>query len=246
MRRARCEHRARDAILLGSRYAHARRVLPPPWNTRRRTPAGSPSTQQSVSALLRVPADAARRLRLRAWRRGRHGARLHGRLRRRPGRSRHRHAALPVPVHGTGLEAARCAARAHAAVRAAVAEAARPPAGAAAVRRRQVLRRAHDVAGAGRCRRCRGCAGWSSSASRCIRPASRPTNAPAPRRGRLPDALPARHARRTGRGWRCCSRCSRASAHAPRWRWSTMPTTPSTSGRAAAATTRRRWWRCST
>ena len=53
----------------------------------------------------------------------------------------------------------------------------RAMAGAAALRRRQVVRRSHDVAGAGGRRRSPACAAWSSSAFPCIRPAGPGSNA---------------------------------------------------------------------
>ena len=68
-----------------------------------------------------------------------------------PRRARHRDAALPVPLHGARQQAARSAeARACGGARRGR-RGARRTAGAAAVRRRQVVRRAHDLAGAGRC-----------------------------------------------------------------------------------------------
>ena len=66
---------------------------------------------------------------------------------------------------------------AHATVRAAVAAASRLRPRARAVRRRQVLWRPHDVASAGRRRRCPACAVSCSSDSRCIRRASLRTSA---------------------------------------------------------------------
>jgi uncharacterized protein len=46
--------------------------------------------------------------------------------------------------------------------------------------------------------------------------------------------------------WSCCSRCWCASANGQRWRCSRMPIIRSTSGRAAAAPMARRWRRCLT
>ena len=185
------------------------------------------------------------RLRLRPRRRGRHGARVHGRLRRtawpsaasRPcatsSRTWSSGSKRPDATEGGARRRARRGRRSRAAA-----------ARTAAVRRRQVVRRPHDLAGPG-----------AVAAARRARAGVRRLPAAPGRQavGRarrsicsrsIADAVPARHPRRTR-----CAGTAAASAAATgravrRWRCSTTPTIRSTSGPAAAATMHRRWRRC--
>ena len=92
--------------------------------------------------------------------------------------ARHRDLALPVPLHGERRQAARSA-EARARGRARRRRRSRAPAAeASADRRRQIVRRPHDLAGAGRARHCPACAGSRSSDFRCIRPDARRRIAP--------------------------------------------------------------------
>ena len=112
----------------------------------------------------------ARVLRVRARRGRRHGPCVDGDDCRGPRRARHRDAALSISLHGKRQQAARSAGG----------RACRGSGGgggsramlprAAADRGRQIVRRPHDVAGAGGFAACPACAGWRSSAFRCIRP----------------------------------------------------------------------------
>ncbi|CAA9502079.1 MAG: hypothetical protein AVDCRST_MAG31-448, partial [uncultured Sphingomonas sp.] len=169
-----------------------------------RTDPGTPGQHRGRrrAPRLRAPPGPAERVGLlrRGARGGRgDGASLHGGGGGRAVRPRRRHAALPVPLHAGRLEApGPSAARARdGARRGPQGPRARP--GAAAVRRRQVLRRAHGVAGPGR----PAAAGPARagvprlSAAPRQEALGRARRAPRPR-GR-PDALPARHARRAGR-----------------------------------------------
>ena len=91
--------------------------------------------------------------------------------------AQHRDAALSVSLYGERRKRPDPPAVAHATVRAAVAAAAAQLPGLAAIRGRQVVRRPHDLAGAGERATARRARARVSSASRCIRPASRPSNA---------------------------------------------------------------------
>ena len=96
----------------------------------------------------------------------------------RPGRTRRRHAALQLPLHGARRQSAPTRPRSPTPPSAPPSPKRTARAGAAALRRRPLVRRPHDIAGAGDRRRCPTCAASSSSPSRCIPPASPATNAP--------------------------------------------------------------------
>ena len=151
-------------------------------------------------------------------------------------RAQHRDVALSVPLHGGGAQAPRSAghrardrARGGRARRSAVARL-------AAGRRRQVVRRTHDLAGAGRrspARRARARVPRISAASG--RASRRRTRAKHLADVTCPDAVPAGNARRARR-----ARSARAGVQGARGArdpagCSTMPTIPSTCRRAPAA-----------
>ena len=128
-----------------------------------------------------------------AWRGRGHDARVPDKRRRWPRRARHCHAALPVSLHGARLEANRPSeGRARDGPRRRCRSVA-PAARAGALCRRQVVRRPHDLADAGRrpatrCSRAHipripAASGWQA------RDRSRRT----PRRRARSDAVPARH-----------------------------------------------------
>ena len=101
---------------------------------------------------------------------------------------------------------------AHAAVRAAVAEAGRCCPGLRADRGRQIVRRPHDLAGAGERAACRRRAGWPFSAFRCIRPASRRSIAPRTSPISRSRCCSCRAPATSSRSWRCSNPSSSASA----------------------------------
>ena len=123
-----------------------------------------------VSGLLQMPEQRPRLPRAGARSRSRDASSLSRGGSRRSGRSGYCDAALPVPVHGTALEAPGLTGH----LSCDRARGRHRGGGAytrdAALRRRQVLRRPHDLAGAGQSIRCPRSAGWSFSDFRCTRP----------------------------------------------------------------------------
>ena len=135
------------------------------------------------AVLARAAARSARAVRARAWRRRRDAPRVHDRDRGRTRRARDRDAALRVPVHARGQARPDKPEVAEATVRAVW--------DAAAKRYAKLPRFAGGKSFGGRmtsrahaARRSPACAGWSSSASRCIRPRSRGSSAPSTSRSR--------------------------------------------------------------
>ena len=170
---------------------------------------------------LRPAASAAAGARLlcaRAWRRRRHEPSVHGGGRGRARGAPHRDVALPVPLHGARQQAARSAEaracrgpRRRGRSRPAIAEA-------AAHRRRQIVRRPDDLAGAGR----GAAAGRSRTGVPRLSAASGEAAVAGPRQASVrrasADAVPARHARRARACSISSSRCARSSARARRLR----------------------------
>ena len=155
-----------------------------------------------VSALLLRPADARWLLRVRPRRRRRHAPPVHGGDERAPRRRRHRHLALPVPLHGGRQPPARQPrATLLATVRAAVRAAARGGARPAAARRRQVDGRPDDLAGRRRGAACR---------------RARPRVLRLPAASGRPAVDRARRSSRAGPSCRCCS-CRASATSWPSW-----------------------------
>ena len=156
--------------------------------------------RRSRAGLLQSPARAARLLCAGARRRRRHGASVHGGGARQDSRERGiATLRYQFPYMERGGKRPDPPKLAHAAVRAAVAEAAKRTAGTAADRRRQIVRRPDDVAGAG-----------ARAAARRARPRVPRLSAASGRSSRrsergehlfdvqVPDAVPAGHARCAG------------------------------------------------
>ena len=182
-------------------------------------------------------AAGARLLCARAWRRRRNDPSVHGGGRGRARGARHRDVALPVPLHGARQQAAgsaeACARRGprrRGRSRPAVAEA-------AAHRRRQIVRRTDDLAGAGRgaaAGRARiGVPRLSAASGEAAVAGARQASV----RRASADAVPARNARRARRRSISSNRCARSSAHARRCSCSRAPITRSMCRREAAAPT---------
>ena len=133
----------RQLVVPASKRGHSARTFGPAYQAEIAVSAAI------RSGLLLTPAASARLLRAGARRRRRHEPSVHGGGRDRTRRARHRDLALPVPLHGAGQQAARSAeGRARGGPRRRGRGGA-APAEAAALCRRQVVRRAHDLAGAG-------------------------------------------------------------------------------------------------
>ena len=181
-------------------------------------PSANPITftvgeETRLSGLLQVPPRAVRLLRVRAWCGRRHGAPVHGGGRERTCGAQHRDAALSISLHGEAGQAPRSAqgrtrggARRRRGGAAAIAEP-------AAHRGRQVLRRPHDLAGAGCWSRSKALSGLAFLGFP-LHPANRPSRerAAASRRRANPDAVLAGHRAMRSQSSASSSRCARPSA----------------------------------
>ena len=153
----------------------------PAWRARlRRARAAELAIDASthVSARWLLPPGGACLLRARARRRGRHGAAVPARRGDRACRARHCHPALPVSLCGTRFQATGSAAPVSCDGARRGGRSAAAGARVAALCRRPLLWRPHDLAGAGTRAAVRRCAASCFWVSHCIRPANRHRSGP--------------------------------------------------------------------
>ena len=179
------------------------------------------------------------------WGRGRNDPCRHGGSGAGPGRTRRGDAALSVSLYGEGQQAARPAgdrarrrARGGGGSRAMLS-------GTAPDRGRPILRRPHDLAGAGgraaRRRRRAGVFRLSAASGRQAVRSIAPNISPISRSRCCSCRAPTT----SSRSWRCSNPWSSGSGQGPRCIWSRVPIIPSTCRRARAATTARSWTKSS-
>ncbi len=183
------------------------------------------------------PCAGARMLCLRPWRRRRDDPFLHGDGSQRPRRTRRGDLALSVSLYGERQQTAgpagdraRRRARRGGGSRAMLS-------GPAFDRGRKIVRRPHDLAGAGGGAARRRSSAWRSWAFRCIRRASRPAIGPSTSPTSISRCCSCRAPAIVLRRWRCSNPWSNASGHRPRCISSTAPIIPFTCWRGRDATT---------